>query len=55
MGDVIVSLNDQAVEDLTDLRRFLRSKKPKDEITVVVTRDGQERTFKVKLSARPED
>ncbi len=52
-GDVIVSVNDQAVHDTADLGNVLADLQPGDSVPVVVDRRGQEQTLTVTLDARP--
>jgi serine protease Do len=52
-GDVIVSVNGDAVKSADDLGSILGSLQPGDEVPVIVNRGGQEQTFTVTLGARP--
>jgi len=54
VGDVIVSIDDVKLATRTDLFDFMAKKKPNDEVTVVVKRDGDEAKVKVKLGKRPD-
>jgi serine protease Do len=55
VGDVIVAMDDTKVGTRGDLFDFMQKKKPNDEVTVVVNRDGAEKKVKVKLGRRPAD
>jgi Do/DeqQ family serine protease len=48
-GDIIRSFNNQPVQDTNALRNRVANATPGSEATVVVVRDGSERTLKVKL------
>jgi len=52
-GDIIVAVNGQSVEELTDLYNALESTKPGEIVQVKVVRGGQTRTFNVKLVTAP--
>jgi S1-C subfamily serine protease len=52
-GDIIVAVNGQPVEELTDLYNALESTKPGEIVQVKVVRGGQTRTLNVKLVAAP--
>jgi S1-C subfamily serine protease len=52
-GDVIVSVNGQAVTNTTDLGNILADLQPGDSVPVEVDRGGQQQTFNVTLDARP--
>lgn len=52
-GDVIVSVNDEAVDDAADLRRELRDIDSGAEFTLNVMRDRKSVTLKGKLEANP--
>ena len=52
-GDIIVAVNGQPVEDLTDLYNALESTKPGEIVQVKVVRGGQTKTLNVKLVAAP--
>ncbi len=54
-GDIIVRFNGKAVEDGSDLRRLIRKTRPGDEVEVVVRRDGEEKTFTVKMGEPDEE
>jgi len=53
VGDVIVGIDEVKMKDRTELFDFMAKKKPNDEVTVVVKRDGEEKKVKVKLGKRP--
>jgi S1-C subfamily serine protease len=52
-GDIIVAVNGQPVEELTDLYNALESTKPGEIVQVKVVRGGQTRTLNVKLVTAP--
>ncbi|NBC65866.1 MAG: Do family serine endopeptidase [Bacteroidetes bacterium] len=52
-GDVIVSLDGEAVSAYRDFQVAIGSKKPGDEITLEIIRDGEEMEFEVELTERP--
>jgi S1-C subfamily serine protease len=52
-GDVIVKVDDTAIESFDDLTAFLLEKKPGDRIEVQLVRDGKTRTVEVTLGERP--
>jgi S1-C subfamily serine protease len=52
-GDVIVKVDDSPIESFDDLIAFLSDKKPGDEVTVEVSRDGKPKSFEVTLGERP--
>ncbi len=54
-GDVIVKVDDTDIESADDLIAFLAKKKPGDEVTVTVERDGTKQQLTVTLSERPGD
>lgn len=49
VGDVIVKLDDDGLESVRDLRRFMGGQKPDNEISVTVLRGEEEETVTVKL------
>lgn len=51
-GDILVQFDGKEVQDLYDFSYLLRSKKPGDEVLVVVERSGQEIQATVKLGRR---
>lgn len=53
-GDIIIGIDGQAMEQESDLYRFLRGKKPGDTVTVTYVRDGGEAATQVKLGERPQ-
>jgi putative serine protease PepD len=53
VGDVIESVDGETIETPEDLRTLVDGHQPGDEIEVVVTRDGEEKTVKVTLGERP--
>ena len=52
-GDVIVRVDDTAIESFDDLIAFLLEKKPGDKVEVEIVRDGKTRTVEVTLGQRP--
>ncbi len=52
-GDVIVDVNGSTIASADDLGAVLGKLQPGDSASVVVNRDGQEKTFDVSLGARP--
>ena len=48
-GDIIVNFNGKDVEDEADLRLLIRRTEPGDEVTVVVFRDGDTKTYTVEM------
>jgi serine protease Do len=55
MNDVIVALNGQAVNNVTQLTRLVRNHKPGDTVVVTVVRAGAEQTVRVVLGAAPRE
>jgi len=54
-GDLIYQIEDQKIEDATDLKRIIGSYKPKQEITINYERDKKDQTVKVVLDSRITD
>jgi serine protease Do len=54
-GDVLVRIDDRKLESRPDLSRYLRRKKPGEEVEVEVERDGKPVIVKMKLIQRPEE
>lgn len=52
-GDVIVKVDDTAIESFDDLIAFLLEKKPGDKVDVEIVRDSRSRTVGVSLGERP--
>jgi serine protease DegQ len=52
-GDVIVSLDGEALSAVEDLFAALRQRKPGDKVTLTVIRDGKRRQLEVTLAERP--
>lgn len=50
-GDRIMKIGDENVRDIYAYMRAMREFKPGDVVDVVITRDGEEKTLKVKLQA----
>ncbi|MEW6724163.1 MAG: trypsin-like peptidase domain-containing protein [Bacillota bacterium] len=53
-GDIILTIDGQAVNTVEELRAVLDTKKPGDRVSVVIVRSGRERTFQATLSEIPE-
>jgi len=53
-GDRLVSVDGLAVEDMWDVILVVRSKKPGDDITVVIEREGEKLTFTPRFTEGPE-
>jgi S1-C subfamily serine protease len=52
-GDIIVEADGTPLRTFDELRELIEAKDPEDELTLVVNRDGNERTVTVKLGRRP--
>jgi S1-C subfamily serine protease len=52
-GDIIVEADGEPVRTVDQLRELIEEKDPDDEITLVVSRDGERRTVTVTLGRRP--
>ncbi len=52
-GDVIVKINDQDVGTVEDLQRVIRTKKIGEEVTILIFREDEYESVKVKLEERP--
>ena len=52
-GDVVVSIDGQAVQDRSELVAAIRGHKPGDKVTLGVTRGGNETTITATLTQRP--
>jgi len=52
-GDIIIAVNGQPVEELTDLYNALESTKPGEVVQVKIVRGGQTRTLNVRLVTAP--
>ncbi|MFP4090120.1 MAG: Do family serine endopeptidase [Cyclobacteriaceae bacterium] len=50
-GDVIVQVDDRPVTQTSNLLAYIGSKRPGDEVEVTVLRDGERRTFDMKLQS----
>lgn len=55
VGDVVVAIDDAAIDGRAGLIAAIRDHSPGDEVSIVVVRDGEERTFEVTLAEREED
>lgn len=51
-GDIILSIDEQKLERMCELRRYIYTKKPKDEITLKILRNSREMEIKVVLEKR---
>ena len=49
-GDIILSVDEVAIKKFSDLTGYLESKRPNDEVSVVINRDGEVRTLNVRLA-----
>jgi S1-C subfamily serine protease len=52
-GDVLLEIDGAKVDSVEDLYTALREKKPGDQVTLKVLRDGQETTLTATLESRP--
>jgi len=52
-GDIITSIDTQAINTVDDLQQTLAAKKPGDEVQLTVIRDGTEYTVSVILAEKP--
>ena len=53
-GDVVVALDGEPVRDFDDLLTRIAFKRPGDQVTLTVVRDGRQRDVTVTLEARPD-
>ncbi len=53
-GDVVVEINDQPVRDPDDISAVVNSRRPGDDVRIVVERSGERRTLTVTLGEQPE-
>ena len=53
--DIIQQVDGQAIEIPEDLVKYIRAKKPGDEVTVQLLRDGKKQAIKVKLGTAPQN
>lgn len=51
-GDIILSIDEQKLERMCELRRYIYTKKPKDEITLKILRNSREMEIKAVLEKR---
>ena len=51
-GDVIIRLAEKKIQNIEDLTEALRSRKPGDEVEIMVLRAGHPLTLKATLGAR---
>jgi serine protease Do len=54
-GDVIVEFNGRRVESIPQLQGVVAETPPGEEVTVLVIREGEEKTLKVEIEEMPED
>ncbi len=54
-GDVIRTFNDKSVKDPTHLRALVAETPPNSEVSMMVWRDGEERTLSVNIAEMPKD
>lgn len=52
IGDVITKIDDLELNKMCDLRCYIYTKKPSDEVTLTILRDGREKQIKVVLSTK---
>lgn len=50
--DIILSIDDQKLERMCELRRYIYTKKPKEEVTLKILRNNREIELKVALEKR---
>lgn len=55
VGDVILKVDDQAIQNSTDLKNKIASYAPETEVQLAINRDGRERTLRVRLGELPEE
>jgi serine protease Do len=53
-GDLIVSLNNEPVKDITGFRNRVAMMKPESKVTLDVVRDGQHKEFSLQIGTLPE-
>jgi len=53
-GDVILAIDNRVLSGLRELRSVLTGKSPGDSVELKLSRNGQERSVKVKLASRPD-
>ena len=51
-GDIILSIDNQTLERMCELRRYIYTKKSKDEVTLRILRNGKKMEIKVKLDKK---
>lgn len=51
-NDIILSIDNQKLERMCELRRYIYTKKPKDEVTLKILRTNREIEVKVQLEKR---
>ena len=49
-GDIILSVDEVAIKKFSDLTGYLESKRPNDEVSVIINRGGEVRTLNVRLA-----
>ena len=49
-GDIILSVDNVAIKKFSDLTGYLESKRPEDEVNVLIQREGKKRVIKVRLA-----
>lgn len=54
-GDVIVAMDGQTINDLTQFIQFMNKTRPGQEITLTVLRNGEKLNIRLKLGAHPQD
>lgn len=51
-GDILLSIDDNNLERMCELRRYIYTKKPKDEVVLKIQRNSRELEIKVKLDKK---
>lgn len=51
-NDIILNIDDQKLERMCELRRYIYTKKPKDEVSLKILRNNREIEMKVKLEKK---
>jgi putative serine protease PepD len=55
VGDIITAVDGRTVKSVDDVSRYLETKRPGDEVTLTVLRDGATLRLKATLAAWPEN
>lgn len=51
-GDILLSIDGQSIQRMCELRQYIYTKKPKDEVTLKILRNGKENEIKVQLEKK---